>query len=916
METLNQVGKLYIGSLSSNILDEISRSTLSIQVSYSMDMASQLSFTVLESVDTNFSSSSDSLFYSELQFAKNNYFQIGQDVIFETNTLGTIESNNSDFIKQKQLFEIASVSISQGQGGSPVWQIMCYTKAIQQMKRDRKPAAITGQGTEFIKRAAFKYGLKFWGQQTTKNYTITKASGDKQAESLWDVMKRLAGDAKFVLYEVDGYLIFASEKYILEKWGSDSESYLKMNKKKNISEKKIRRWVPLQFPVVLKGTPGVFRAYAYPSFSLSENSPYDADGSISMDRANGVQLRPGMTAYVGNIDGFSDFYLIDSVSFDDRTPDPVAVSFRKPEKTDKEKLQQLKKREIAVGNTFEATSLQGIVAISNPVIPLRVSAKQGSQVIPPQFDARIIPLPSESNQYAYPKTYASESITQGNVPLYSRPILNTSDGDVKTTYSITVYQKANGDIYNEDFENAPAGTIVVLLTPIWEISGVARDISNWTITSVVSTNNTVTLTLSVTNLFLTGDFIKIKNCSIPRLNGWHTLTSRTSTTVSFSYAIEDFISTPSTGSIYSENPTTHKYLIDGLFLAKCASPVVMEKYADLIHQQQVEVLKVRYPNVDLTTNPPGTYPDTPIGGTGVAYSYGAGYFAGGHSGSFTNVINKYSFPTTVMSALTGTLTNSAEWLGAYSNSGVAGYFVGGGDGSTDAFKAIDRINFTSDAKTTLTAYIFCVNSGCDSSFGREKGGSLSNSGTAGYLVGGLRTTESVRIDKLTYATEVNAVIATVLPSASSLITGMSNSGVAGYFSGGTTGNQVVRKLLFSNDTLSTLPVTFSSSSGYRGGMANSGVAGYIGGGQTIDTIDKISFTTETTSVSSGVLTLARWGTAGMADTGYSGYFGGGFVGSNRATVDKVAFATDTVTATTSLLNSTRYLAALANCGVF
>ena len=362
METLNQIGKLYIGSLSSNILDEISRSTLSIQVSYSMDMASQLSFTVLESVDTNYSLGSDGLFYSELQFAKNNYFQIGLDVIYETNTLGAIDSSDSTLVKQKQIFEIASVSVSQGQGGSPVWEISCYTKAIQQMKRDRKPAAITGQGTEFVKRAAAKYGLKFWGEQTTKNYTITKAGGDKQAESLWDVMKRLAGDAKFVLYEVDGYLIFASEKYILEKWGYDSESYLKVNEKKKIKEPKTRRWIPLQFPIITKGTPGIFKAYSYPSFSLSENSPYDASGSITVDRANGVQIRPGMTAYVGNIDGFSDFYLIDGVNFDDRTPTPVAVTFRKPEKTDKEKLEQLKKREIAVGNTFEATSLKGIIA--------------------------------------------------------------------------------------------------------------------------------------------------------------------------------------------------------------------------------------------------------------------------------------------------------------------------------------------------------------------------------------------------------------------------------------------------------------------------------------------------------------------------------------------------------------------------
>lgn len=617
METLNQIGKLYIGSLSSNILDEISRSTLSIQVNYSMDMASQLSFTVLESVDTNYSLGSDGLFYSELQFAKNNYFQIGLDVIYETNTLGAIDSGDSTLVKQKQIFEIASVNVSQGQGGSPVWEISCYTKAIQQMKRDRKPAAITGQGTEFIKRAAAKYGLKFWGEQTSKNYTITKASGDKQAESLWDVMKRLAGDAKFVLYEVDGYLIFASEKYILEKWGYDSESYLKVNEKKDIEEPKTRRWIPLQFPIVTKGTSGIFKAYSYPSFSLSENSPYDASGSIIVDRANGVQIRPGMTAYVGNIDGFSDFYLIDGVNFDDRTPNPISVTFRKPEKTDKEKLEQLKKREIAVGSTFEATTLKGIKVISNPNIPLRVSPKQGNQIIPPQFDARIIPLPTATNEYAYPKVYASENITQGNISLYSRPILNTSKG-VMTTHSITIYQKPNGDIFYGPFFDAVVGTTVVLLTPIWAISGVARNISDWSISSVIANNNLVTLTLSITNLFLAGDLIEISNCSIPRLNGNHILTAKTSTTISFIFEIEDFGATVSTGAVYSENPTIAKYVDDGLFLAKCITPSNpaqavknMEKYADLIHQQQEEILKTRYPNVDLTKIPPDSYPNWP-----------------------------------------------------------------------------------------------------------------------------------------------------------------------------------------------------------------------------------------------------------------------------------------------------------------
>jgi hypothetical protein len=67
------------------------------------------------------------------------------------------------------------------------------------MKRDRKPGVIKGTSSSFVENAARKYGLDFIGQQTSKTANITTASGDKQADSVWDVIKRIAQENKFVV---------------------------------------------------------------------------------------------------------------------------------------------------------------------------------------------------------------------------------------------------------------------------------------------------------------------------------------------------------------------------------------------------------------------------------------------------------------------------------------------------------------------------------------------------------------------------------------------------------------------------------------------------------------------------------------------------------------------------------------------
>jgi hypothetical protein len=518
----NSAGKIYIGSLSDGVMTNIDHSIISVSVEYTMNQASQLSFEVLETMTTDYSKIADAekTYPRVLEFAENNYFQIGRDVVYETTTLNEIgNTNNSgtNLIKQKQLFEIASLTFAQGPGGSPTWQVKCFTKAIQQMKRDRNPGTVKGTGSAFVKNAARKYGLKYFGEETSKKQTITKATGDKQADSLWNVLERLAQDAKFVIYEVDGFLVFASEKYLLHKWGIDSGDTVRIwNKKEEKFKPKGTKYIPLQYPAVGKGTTGYFFAMSYPTINVSTNDPRYGDGSITVDRQNGTQIRPGMTAYVGNVPSLNGYYLIDSVSFSDRTPDPVSVNFRKPTLEPKEE------KELPVGVRFLQTN-------ADRPVPTRVTAG----AVPYPVNGAYFPLPTQATEYNFASVYPrmkSGLISIGNIPLYSRPVL-TVNGEPKTTFSITIFQKPDLTI---NYNGWKPGNTAVLITPIWTVGGFAVELT--------------------------------------------------------------------------EAEAIAKYLSDGLFLAKLDSPANAKKYADFIHRQQIEILRVRFPEIDFYNG--GVYPNT------------------------------------------------------------------------------------------------------------------------------------------------------------------------------------------------------------------------------------------------------------------------------------------------------------------
>ena len=121
--------RVTFGDFATGINEEINQSILSCKVSYSAKLCTEIS---LEIFDTGF------------KFGANNYFNIGRDVTYVTKGLSNAEDVGGGTAKFTFIvlkMEVADISVSQSQGINPIWTIKCRTKAIQQMKRDKKPGS-------------------------------------------------------------------------------------------------------------------------------------------------------------------------------------------------------------------------------------------------------------------------------------------------------------------------------------------------------------------------------------------------------------------------------------------------------------------------------------------------------------------------------------------------------------------------------------------------------------------------------------------------------------------------------------------------------------------------------------------------------------------------------------------------------
>lgn len=218
----------------------------------------------------------------------------------------------------------------------------------------------------------------------------------------------------------------------------------------------------------------------------------------------------------------------------------------------------------------------------------------------------------------------------------------------------------------------------------------------------------------------------------------------------------------------------------------------------------------------------------------------AGYSAGAFSGTpleNLSTVSKMLFSTETVSNLAGNLSSTRRHLGGFAST-TNGYFVGG----FPTQNLMQKVVFSTDTVSLLPNNL---------NTGRALYGSATQSSTHGFVFGGFSGVTT--IEKISFSTETSSLLsapntfpaqATTLPSVA--------SSTAAYNLGGEVASSLVstvRKLLFSNDTLSSLGDLLTSAR--RGQGFHSSEAGYAVNGASTS-VDKILFSTETvTRLASG-----------------------------------------------------------------
>ena len=303
-----------------------------------------------------------------------------------------------------------------------------------------------------------------------------------------------------------------------------------------------------------------------------------------------------------------------------------------------------------------------------------------------------------------------------------------------------------------------------------------------------------------------------------------------------------------------------------------------------------------------------------------------GYYAGGirpKGGTpYSSTITKFSMEAETSSNLSATLTATTYGLNGsgMANSGTAGYFGGGIDASAGtAVSRIDKVTFVNDSKSTLAAALLNTKAYMTG---------LANSGTAGFFYGGKQgSTFIYDRDRVIFSNDSRSS-ATDYLSTPAFHSGFANSGTAGYLAGGNDNNNsywsvsTIFKITFSSDARSTLGATLTQKTFSATGFANSGTAGYSAGGgdnngSYLAVLDKITFSNDSKSTLASTLSVARTSLSSFANSGTAGYiFGGGSAAaSSVSTIDKLTFSNDSrTTLGTGLIRELTELGAFANSG--
>jgi len=225
--------------------------------------------------------------------------------------------------------------------------------------------------------------------------------------------------------------------------------------------------------------------------------------------------------------------------------------------------------------------------------------------------------------------------------------------------------------------------------------------------------------------------------------------------------------------------------------------------------------------------------------------------------------------------------------------------------------------------TNGTAYTFTITGTNTTATGAASAASnsvtpVAPSGIAGYRSGGADRLDInsylTSIEKLVYSGETRTTLGATLSGAPGRSSAdFANSNVAGYQLGGFNGStgsstSVINKLLFSNDSNSSIGATLSVIRGEVYGVANTGTAGYAGGGYStggsVNSVDKLTFSNDTRSTLASTLSQNARNDNGAANGTTEGYFYGASADGAANKVFKLVFSTDTLsdnsTSTTQL----------------
>lgn len=261
-------------------------------------------------------------------------------------------------------------------------------------------------------------------------------------------------------------------------------------------------------------------------------------------------------------------------------------------------------------------------------------------------------------------------------------------------------------------------------------------------------------------------------------------------------------------------------------------------------------------------------------------------------------IKRFPYTTETYSAALAQTAQYGDYANA-DNSPFANYKFGNtGDTSTPGNgNRILRFGFFAETISLLaatTTYSF---------FG---GGGATNNGIAAYVAGGMNTDGTGGLstsNKMLYSSETPSLLGTTLATPRGAMGGVYNANTAAYYTGGTINNggtqyNIISKMTFSNDTLSTLGATLNTAvainpttNSTHASTAGFIFGGYIGpSGQDTAAIQKLTFSNETTSTPNSLGVESR-ATSTMSKNDTAGYFNRGTNGGNT---QKYVYGTNTI----------------------